>query len=176
MRIISACVAALVCAAAPLHAEVVSQGADRFETLSTVQIAAPPDLVWDALIKPNRWWASDHTWSGDAKNMYLSAQAGGCFCELLPDVKGSVEHGRVVLARPGKELRLAGALGPLQAMAVSGNLHIALEPRDGGTGVTMRYIVGGAIDGDVAMLAPAVDGVLAQQLAGLKRLAETPAQ
>ncbi|AHE55724.1 SRPBCC family protein [Sphingomonas sanxanigenens] len=175
MRIVSACVAALACAA-PLHAEVVSQDAGRFETASTVQIAAPPEIVWEALIKPNRWWSGDHTWSGDAKNLYLSAQAGGCFCELLPDVKGSVEHGRVMLARPGSELRLFGALGPLQAMAVSGNLHIALKPRDGGTEVTLRYIVGGAIDGDVAALAPAVDGVLVQQLDGLRRFAETPAQ
>ena len=175
MRIISACIAALVCAA-PVHAEVVSEAPTRFETASTVQIAAPPETVWEALIKPNRWWSSDHTWSGDAKNMYLSAQAGGCFCELLPDVKGSVQHGRVVLARPGKELRLVGALGPLQAMAVSGNLHIALKPQDGGTEVVLRYIVGGAIEGDVAALAPVVDAVLAQQLAGLKRFAEAPAE
>ncbi|MGF7149626.1 uncharacterized protein YndB with AHSA1/START domain [Sphingomonas zeicaulis] len=175
MRIITAWVLALV-GTVPLHAETVSQSPTRFETASTVQIAAPPEIVWEALIKPNRWWSSDHSWSGDAKNMYLSAQAGGCFCELLPDVKGSVEHGRVVLARPGKELRLMGALGPLQAMAVSGNLHITLKPQAGGTQVVLRYIVGGAIDGDAATLAPVVDGVLAQQLEGLKRFAEASAQ
>lgn len=175
MRIISACAVALVCAM-PLRAEVASQGANRFETVDTAQVAAAPDAVWAVLIKPDRWWSSDHTWSGDARNLSMTAEAGGCFCEALPDVKGSVEHAHVVLARPGKELRLNGNLGPLQAMAVSGTLHVTLEAKGGGTRVTLRYIVGGAIEGDVARLAPVVDMVLAQQLMGLKRIAEAPAR
>lgn len=160
---------------APLAAEVVSQGPAAFDVSNRVRIAADPDAVYRALIMPNRWWSSDHSWSGDAKNMYLSAQAGGCFCELLPAVKGSVEHAHVILARPGKELRMVGSLGPLQAQAVTGVLHFALTAQDGGTEVVMRYTVSGAFEGDVAQLAPAVDAVLAQQLSGLKSFAESPA-
>ena len=173
MRQIAA-IAALLWAA-PAAAEVRSQTDAGFEVVNTVQIAASPDSVYKALIAPNRWWSSEHSWSADARNMYMSAQASGCFCELLPDSKGSVEHGRVIFAQPGKALRLVGSLGPLQTMAVTGVLSFALAAKDGGTEVVMSYAVGGYIPGGAAQLAPAVDGVLAQQLGGLKTFAEVPA-
>lgn len=177
MRLFTAFAAtAALIAAAPATAGVRSATENRFEVSNSVRIAAAPEAVWRALITPGRWWSSDHTWSGDARNMSLAAEAGGCFCERLPDVGGSVEHGHVVLARPGRELRLMGNLGPLQAQAVTGNLLFVLTARDGGTDVAMTYIVAGAIEGGGAKLAPLVDGVLAAQLTGLKRLAEAPSQ
>lgn len=168
--------AAVLLAAAPAMAGVRSATENRFEVANSVRIAAAPETVWRALVAPGRWWSSEHTWSGDARNMSLAAEAGGCFCERLPDVGGSVEHGHVILARPGRELRMMGNLGPLQAQAVIGNLLFVLTPRDGGTDVTMSYIVAGAIEGGGTKLAPLVDGVLAAQLVGLKRLAEAPSQ
>ncbi len=44
---------------------------------------------------------------------------GGCFCELIPDGAGEIEHMRVIYTRPGVTLRLQGGLGPLQEVGVS---------------------------------------------------------
>src|SRR3984893_5474554 len=95
-------------------------------------IAASPDKVYAALIEPARWWSSDHTFSGDANNLHLEARAGGCWCETLPN-GGSVMHSTVVYVNPGKTLRLRGALGPLQELAVTGALTWKLEPAPDGT-------------------------------------------
>src|SRR5574338_1176391 len=65
-------------------------------------IAATPAVAWQALIHPERYWPKDHTWSGDAANLSLVPEAGGCFCERWDG--GSAEHGRVVMARPGQLL------------------------------------------------------------------------
>jgi hypothetical protein len=49
----------------------------------------------------------------------------------------------VINAMPGKLLRLSGALGPLQAMAVDGTLTFAMLPDDRTTRLTLSYAVGG---------------------------------
>ena len=49
-------------------------------------------------------------------------KAGGCLCEKIPAEGGSVEHLRIVFARPGRLLRAQGGLGPLQGEAVVGTL------------------------------------------------------
>ncbi len=56
---------------------------------------------------------------GSAANLSLEARAGGCWCERLAD-GGSVEHLRVLLVSPGRMLRMRGALGPFQGLAVDG--------------------------------------------------------
>ena len=83
--------------------------------------------VYRELGQGRRWWDPAHTWSGSARNLKLEPKAGGCFCEKLAD-GGSVQHGRVIFAQPGKLLRLEGALGPLQDMAVTGVLSFNLAP------------------------------------------------
>src|ERR1700681_1128530 len=100
-------------------AEVVTVAANGFEIRETAHTAAASDKVYAALLLPAHWWSSDHTFSGSAANLVLDARAGGCWCETLPD-GGSVEHLRVVYVSPGKTLRLRGALGPLQSLAVAG--------------------------------------------------------
>jgi uncharacterized protein YndB with AHSA1/START domain len=74
---------------------------------STVTADAPPASVYRDLIRVALWWNPEHTWSGSARNLKLSPSAGGCFCEKLVD-GGSVQHGRVIFAQPGKLLRLEG--------------------------------------------------------------------
>ncbi len=162
--------AALVLAAAPAGAEVRSVTAAGFEVESRVTVSVPPAEAYAALARIDRWWPDGHSWSGDAANMSLEPRAGGCFCEALPDEGGSVEHGRVVFARPGAMLRLRGALGPLQGEAVTGTLTWTLAPAEGGgTEIVMSYIVGGYIRGPgAAGFAPIVDRVMAQQLDGLR--------
>src|SRR6185437_15988659 len=78
---------------APAEVVDVSPGGFTLRILS--HVAASPDQVYAVLIKPSRWWASDHTYSGSADNLYLEARAGGCWCEKLPD-GGSVLHLTVV--------------------------------------------------------------------------------
>jgi uncharacterized protein YndB with AHSA1/START domain len=120
------------------------------------------DEVYQLLVKPQRWWDGAHTYSGAATNLRMDARAGGCFCEKVG--RGSVEHGRVIYADPGKLLRLDAALGPLQEMAVTGVLTFKLEPDAGGTRITMTYRVAGAMSMKGGKLAPLVDQVMTGQL------------
>ena len=82
---------------------------------------------------------------------------------------GSVQHARILFAKPNEMLRLSGALGPLQGEAVTGTLTIQIKPMDGGSLIRFDYVVGGYMRVKVADIAPAVDGVIGQQLAGLAK-------
>jgi len=141
-----------------------------FTIETTVLVDAKPASTWRDLARVGLWWDPAHTWSGSARNMKLLAKAGGCFCETLPD-GGSVQHGQVIFAQPGKLLRLQAALGPLQNMAVTGVLSFALAPDGPGTRVTMTYRVAGALTMESAKLAPLVDQVMGIQLNRLKEFA-----
>ena len=175
MRRIVAFATVAALAASPASAEVVAQSEAGFVLVNETTAAASPAAVWKALIAPSTWWSPAHTYSGDAASLYLDAQATGCFCELLPLPKdapegtrrGSVEHGHVVFASPGKLLRLSGGLGPLQSEAVGATLTIALTPEGDGTKITWTYVVGGYMRPKVDAIAPMVDQVLGEQAARL---------
>lgn len=156
----------------PAAAEVVQAVPAGFEITQSVTVDKPIDQVWMMLRSPQKWWDKEHTYSGDSANLYLDAQATGCFCEKLPG-RGSVEHGHVVYVEPPLALRLHAALGPLQVEGASGALTFTLEP-DGGsaTKVTLRYVVGGYIRSGAEAMAPLVDKVLGIQMARLKDAAE----
>jgi uncharacterized protein YndB with AHSA1/START domain len=143
---------------------------NSFTIETTVMVAATPASTWRDLTRVSLWWDPAHTWSGTAKNLKLEPKAGGCFCEKLAD-GGSVQHGRVVFAQPGKMLRLQAALGPLQGMAVTGVLSFTLSPDGPGTRVSMTYRVAGALTMESAKLAPLVDQVLETQLNRLRDFA-----
>ena len=138
-----------------------------FSNQSVVLVERDPVSAYRALVRIPAWWDPAHTWSGSAKSLSLVPKAGGCFCERLAD-GGSVEHARVVFAQPGKVLRLDGALGPLQDMAVTGVLTFTLAPDGSGTRITMTYRVSGALTMDAAKLAPLVDQVMTGQLERLR--------
>lgn len=158
--------------ATPAAAEVKSATDAGFEVSRTVTINATPTQVYRALGQPARWWSKAHTYSGDARNLSMVLRAGGCFCEKIPADGGTVEHARVVFAQPGKQLRVQGGLGPLQAEGVIGTLTWALKAVPGGTEVTQNYVVGGHIRSGVRGFAAPVDQVLGEQLSGLKALVE----
>jgi uncharacterized protein YndB with AHSA1/START domain len=153
------------------QAEVLDAREGAFSVQTSAVTAATPAQVYAALGKPGLWWDPAHTWSGSAKNLSLQLRAGGCFCEKLPP-GGSVEHGRVVFAQPGKLLRLDAALGPLQQMAVTAVLSFELKPEAAGTRVTMTYRVSGALTLEAAKLAPGVDQVMGTQFGRLIRFLE----
>ena len=138
-----------------------------------VNVNAPPAKVYDALIgQIGSWWDSEHTYSGDAKNLSIDARPGGCFCEKLPN-GGGIEHARVIYVAPREVLRLSGALGPLQASGVAGTLTWKLTSGTDNTRIQLSYSAGGFIDGGFEKIAPAVESVLRGQLDRLKQFAET---
>jgi len=166
--------AAVMVSAQPASAEVVASSDAGFVTRATAEVPADPAATWQALIAPQNWWNKVHTFSGDAANLYLDAQGGGCFCEKLPlkdgasgARPGSVAHMRVVYAEPGKALRMVGSLGPLQSEALTGTLTITLKPAAAGTRLAFEYVVGGYMRYKTDEIAPAVDNVLAEQLGRL---------
>ena len=153
----------------PAAAEVVQADERGFVTRDEAVLRSHPDDIWQALVQPSEWWNGAHSWSGDASNLSLSAQAGGCFCESLPG-GGSVEHMRVVYAEPGRLLRMAGSLGPLQSEALTGTLTISLEAIDGATRIEWTYVLGGYSRYPLDQIAPAVDAVQSEQLSRLHAL------
>jgi hypothetical protein len=163
--------------AVPAAAEVTGSSPAGFVSRHEVVVSASPKEVWLALISPATWWTSDHTWSGDAANLTLTPQAGGCFCEKIPEVdepgrftlEGSVEHMRVVQAYPERALRMVGALGPLQSEPVTGVLTIVISQIPEGTRIVWEYNVGGSMRYEVPVIARAVDAVNGIQLAALAK-------
>jgi len=139
-------------------AEVKSSAPDAFRIEHRYTLAGTPAQAWQALVHPERWWPSEHTWSGAATNLSLAAEAGGCFCERWAD--GSVEHGRVVMSRPAQLLRIQGALGPMQEMAVTAILTISLAAKSAGTEAIVTYRVSGDSSQALDKLAPVVNDVL----------------
>ena len=133
------------------------------------QIAATPAAAWQVLVHPERWWPADHTWSGTPGNLSLEPVAGGCFCERWDG--NSVEHARVVMARPGALLRLQGSLGPLQEMALTGVLTVTLTARDGGTEALVTYRLSGDPAHKLDSFVSAVDQVLGQQFGNFAKAA-----
>jgi uncharacterized protein YndB with AHSA1/START domain len=138
-----------------------------------VSVNAPAAKVYEALVgQIGSWWDSEHTYSGDAKNLSIDARPGGCFCERLPN-GGGIEHARVIYVAPREIVRLSGAFGPLQASGVAGTLTWKLTSGTDNTHLQLSYSVGGFIDGGFEKIAPAVESVLRVQLDRLKQFAET---
>ena len=126
-RALRTLVAALLAAlpAQGAQADVVTASSTGFVLEQTGETTADPADVYALLGQPSRWWSVAHSYSGNAANLSLALAPGGCFCETLPG--GGVEHGRVLMAWPGRMLRLSAALGPLQAMPVQGVLTFELK-------------------------------------------------
>lgn len=172
LHVIVGAAAAVTVLALPVSAEVTDRSPNGFSGRVVVEIAAPPAVVFDALVHDvGRWWDKGHTYSGDSKNLSIAATPGGCFCETLPG-GGGVEHAVVVNVQPGALLRMRGALGPLQALGVSGSLSWQFEKAGTGTRLTFAHSVGGYVAGGLDALADAVDAVLARQVMLLKEYAE----
>jgi uncharacterized protein YndB with AHSA1/START domain len=163
--------AILFALATPAYAEVASSSPSAFTIQAEAEIAAPPARVWRDLERIERWWNGAHTYSGDARRLDLDLRAGGCWCERWGNGQ-SVEHMRVILVMEHegvRTLRLAGGLGPLQEMGVSGVLTFTVAPRPSGAKLSMSYRVTGDAGLGLDQLAPLVDGVLMEQFTRLNR-------
>src|SRR5580693_10080758 len=103
-------------------AEVADASANGFTVKLTLNIQASPDDVYRKFVRNvGDWWDSDHTFSGNSHNLTIEEKPAGCFCEKLPG-GGGVRHLEVAYLAPGKQLVLAGALGPLQSVAATGTM------------------------------------------------------
>ena len=130
-----------------------------------------PDTIYKYLMEIGKWWDPDHTWSGNASNLYIEPRANGCFCEKL-DNGGSIRHMSVIYVQPGKILRMEGGLGPLQMLAVNGSLTFEMVLSVPASKLTLIYTVGGYSPNGLKHLAPVVDQVLGNQLNRLKEFTE----
>lgn len=160
------------------HAEVTEVSDSSFTVSHSVNTPASPQQAWNAMTQDiAKWWNGDHSWSGDAANFYVRAELGGCFCERLPGIDGQadggVEHLRIIYIKPGEVIRFDGSLGPFMDMPAQGRMSWVIAPApEGAPGstITFTYRVHGYLEGGFAGLAPVVDGVVDQQLQGLKAL------
>ena len=166
---LSTLLATLLALAPGLRAEVKAVQDNGFTVQHAVTTPASPEQVYAAMQNIGGWWNPDHSWTGEAANLYLDARPGGCFCERMAD-GGGVEHLRIIYLSPNREIRFDGALGPLQGMAAHGRMIWSIVPGDGGTQVTFTYHVTGFMDGGFEGLAPAVDGVIGEQLERLSKV------
>ena len=154
-------------------AEVVNAEHVGFTTVNEVTIDASRDDVWRAAIHEiGAWWDPDHTVSGDASRLRISARPLGCFCEDFGDDAGVV-HLVVTMVNPTVILRLTGGLGPLGLMGVSGNMTWEFEDIEGGTRVKFTYVVGGYHAGGLDTISVPVDSVIGGALARMKAYIET---
>jgi uncharacterized protein YndB with AHSA1/START domain len=172
-RTLAVTVAVALLAAPYAQAEVRTATPGALVVEHRFQVNATPEAAWAVLVHPERYWPSSHTWSGSAANLSLVPEAGGCYCERWP--AGSAEHGRVVMAVPGKRLRIRGALGPFQEMPVAGVLTVSLVAAGSGTEATVTYSLGGDESLKLGDMAAVVDPVVRQQFAGFATLASAPA-
>ena len=160
-----------VAAVAPAYAEVKQATPDNFVIVHSVQVKAAPAKAYAAIAEPNRWWNGQHSYSGNAANFTMKAEAGACFCERWNG--NSVEHGVVIMALQDRLLRLRAPLGPLQGRALSAVLTFEVKPGEDGASVELTYIVNGSAASALDKSAAAVDGVLGEALARLGRYVDS---
>jgi hypothetical protein len=163
----------LVVYAANARAEVTDAAANGFTVVNELIIDAGTEQAWQAAVNDvGLWWSSDHTISGDASRLSITAVPQGCFCEGL-DGSAGVVHLNVSMVSPGVVIRLTGGLGPLGLMGVNGNMTWEFEALESATKVTFTYAVGGYRPGGLDSIAGPVDFVIGEALARLKAYAET---
>jgi hypothetical protein len=157
------------------RAEVTYSSPSGFSVTHSLVTTASPAQTWAQMTGHiDQWWHGDHSWSADAGNFFFKPGVGGCFCEKLPP-DGEVEHLRIIYFSPGKEVRFDGALGPLQTMAAQGRMVWRIDAMESGSTITFTYAVNGDVEGGLSGIAPAVDGVLLQQIERLVQSLESPA-
>jgi hypothetical protein len=155
----AAIAAALTTVAATAQATVTTQPPSGFTITQERQVQAQPAALLPALGAVGTWWNDRHTFSGSAANLSMDLRAGGCFCERWGD--NSVQHLQVLTARPGA-VRLIGAMGPLQGLAVNGVMTIELRPSDGKNLLTVTYRIGGADAATLQQWPDKVDAMISE--------------
>jgi len=72
------------------------------------QVAATPAQVYAAIGQIGQWWNSQHTYSGDARNLSLELRPAAGFLRTAERWRQRQDHMGVILAQPNKTVRLEG--------------------------------------------------------------------
>ncbi|MBN8649026.1 MAG: hypothetical protein J0L55_13820 [Caulobacterales bacterium] len=96
--------------ASPVFADVIEAKETGFKIVQNYEIKTKSNKLFKQLIMPKNWWSSNHTWSQNAKNLYIEPYANGCFCEKLIN-NGSVMHMKIVYFAKTQGVRTTGKDG-----------------------------------------------------------------
>ena len=146
---------ALLLAAMPASAEVIARTADSFTLRFERRTEAPPAVIATLMGRPYAWWDGAHSYSGDAANLSVDMQVGGCWCEKLPD--GSAFHHGTVLAIEEDRLVFDAPFGPMHGKTTRADLVVAWSGPEGGRTLVWTLTVEGA---GLGAFADPVDGVM----------------
>jgi uncharacterized protein YndB with AHSA1/START domain len=109
---------------------------DHVRVEVSVDIAAHPDRVWDALVdEPSAWWGAPYLLLEGASTIELPLRAGEPVVEHLGDA--SALWGVVTLCDPGREYAWHGQMG--MGPSADGEVRFSLELGPGGTRVTVVH-------------------------------------
>jgi uncharacterized protein YndB with AHSA1/START domain len=154
------------------QAQVAAVGENGFQIRAAREIEKPAGEVFATFEKEiGQWWSSSHSWSGDASNVRFDLKQGALI-EKLPD-GGFCRHLEIVYYEPGRAMRLSGGLGPLQGLGLHGVMSLTVSEAGEKSRVELSYNVSGFLPGGFEQLAPAVDGVLNEQLDRFTRYCQT---
>jgi hypothetical protein len=74
----------LLLLSAPLWAELTETNDHGFTVHHSMTTDADAFVVYRTMTSHiDQWWNGDHSSSGDAANLYMKVEQGGCFCEQL---------------------------------------------------------------------------------------------
>jgi hypothetical protein len=138
-------------------AEIVSRFENAFTLRFAVGLEASREDVIDAVREVPAWWDPAHSYTGDAANLSLAFQPGGCWCERMADGT-DFRHGSVVSIDPD-QVRFDAPLGPLNGKATRADLIFSAGPENRGTLAAMEFVVEGP---GVGAFSDAVHGVMQQ--------------
>ncbi|MFT5285980.1 MAG: hypothetical protein ACI8TQ_002148 [Planctomycetota bacterium] len=110
-----------------------------------VPIQAPVDKVWSTLVdETNAWWLPDFHMVGADSIVTFDAQAGGRLVESSAD-GGSLLWYTVQMVVPKEWIHLVGYMAPPWGGPGISMLELALEDHDGGTLLTIKDAMFGAV-------------------------------
>ena len=146
---------ALLFVATPASAEVIARTADSFTLRFERRTEGLPAVIATLMGRPELWWDGAHSYSGDAANLTVDMQVGGCWCETLPD--GSDFHHGTVLAIAEDRLVFDAPFGPMHGKTTRADLVIAWPENDSGRAVVWTLTIEGS---GLGAFADPVDGVM----------------
>ena len=148
-------VLAAMTATSDARAEVVSRSENGFTLRFAVAMATTPeDFIASVGAVPD-WWDGAHTYTGDASNLSLAFEPGGCWCEALADGT-TFEHAHVVSIEPERVVMNA-PLGPLKGKATQADMTFTVAPGSAGWLVSIDFVVEGP---GLGAMADPVNGVM----------------
>jgi uncharacterized protein YndB with AHSA1/START domain len=119
-----------------------------FEIHQEIELAAPPDRVFEALLDVNAWW-SHHFKPPDGSDevrLILEPRLGGAFRQEWGDGEGAL-FGVVTFLRRPEIIRLSGPLGMTGAIASVYEWRLGEIPR-GRTKLALHHGASGLLDPD----------------------------